>query len=204
MMTLHRFCRLALAAVILAGCAGQVEPAQKAISDIDAALSSSSAEAEKYVPEQLAAVQADLDGLRASFQKQDYPAVLAGAPAVMIKAQALAGAATAKKDALATALERRWSGMAAAVPDEITGIQNQLDSLAKKSSRKQAEGIDLDAARDSLSGAVSLWSKAQAAFATGNLPEAVEAAQNVESSLKQIESTLKMRPAAPAARAGRS
>ncbi len=204
MTTLHRFCRLALAAVILAGCAGQVEPAQKAISDIDAALSSSSAEAEKYVPEQLAAVQADLDGLRASFQKQDYAAVLAGAPAVMIKAQALAGAATAKKEALAAALERRWSGMAAAVPDEITGIQNQLDSLAKKSSRKQAEGIDLDAARDSLSGAVSLWSKAQAAFATGNLPEAVEAAQNVESSLKQIESSLKMRPAAPAARAGQS
>jgi tRNA A-37 threonylcarbamoyl transferase component Bud32 len=84
-----------------------------------------------------------------------------------------------------------------------SGIQNQLDSLARKSSRKQAEGIDLDAARDSLSGAVSLWSKAQAAFATGNLPEAVEAAQNVESSLKQIESTLKMHPPA-AAGAGRS
>jgi len=203
MVTLHGFCRLALAAVILAGCAGQVEPAQKAISDIDAALSTSSAEAGKYVPEQLAAVRADLDDLRASFQKQDYPAVLAGAPEVMIKAQALAGAAAAKKDALAKALERRWSDLAAAVPDEITGIQNQLDSLAKKSSRKQAEGIDLDAARDSLSGDVSLWSKAQAAFATGNLPEAVEAAQNVESGLKQIESTLKMRPAPPAAGPGR-
>jgi hypothetical protein len=203
MVTLHGFCRLVLAAVILAGCAGQVEPAQKAISDIDAALSASSAEAAKYVPDQLAAVQADLDGLRASFQKQDYPAVLAGAPAVMINARALAGAAAAKRDALAKALNDRWSGMAAAVPDEITGIQNQLDSLARKSSRKQAEGIDLDAARDSLSGAVSLWSKAQAAFATGNLPEAVEAAQNVESSLKQIESTLKMHPPA-AAGAGRS
>jgi hypothetical protein len=203
MVTLHGFCRLVLAAVILAGCAGQVEPAQKAISDIDAALSASSAEAAKYVPDQLAAVQAGLDGLRASFQKQDYPAVLAGAPAVMINARALAGAAAAKRDALAKALNDRWSGMAAAVPDEITGIQNQLDSLARKSSRKQAEGIDLDAARDSLSGAVSLWSKAQAAFATGNLPEAVEAAQNVESSLKQIESTLKMHPPA-AAGAGRS
>ena len=203
MVTLHGFCRLVLAAVILAGCAGQVEPAQKAISDIDAALSASSAEAAKYVPDQLAAVQADLDGLRASFQKQDYPAVLAGAPAVMINARALAGAAAAKRDALAKALNDRWSGMAAAVPDEITGIQNQLDSLARKSSRKQAEGIDLDAARDSLSGDVSLWSKAQAAFATGNLPEAVEAAQNVESSLKQIESTLKMHPPA-AAGAGRS
>jgi hypothetical protein len=116
MVTLHGFCRLVLAAVILAGCAGQVEPAQKAISDIDAALSASSAEAAKYVPDQLAAVQAGLDGLRASFQKQDYPAVLAGAPAVMINARALAGAAAAKRDALAKALNDRWSGMAAAVP----------------------------------------------------------------------------------------
>jgi hypothetical protein len=45
-----------------------------------------------------------------------------------------------------------------------------------------------------------LWSKAQAAFATGNLDEAVKTAQDVRSKAQAVASTLKLDLAAPAAK----
>jgi len=81
----------------------------------------------------------------------------------------------------------------------MTAIQSRIDLLGKKSSKNLTAGIDLDAARASLSSAASLWSKAQAAFATGNLTEAVTTAKTVSSNLEGLASTLKMDLAAPAA-----
>jgi hypothetical protein len=81
----------------------------------------------------------------------------------------------------------------------MTTIQSRIEFLAKKSSRKMAAGIDLDAARGSLSEDSSVWSKAQAAFATGNLGEAVTTAKSLASSLEGLASTLKIELKGPAA-----
>src|ERR1700720_796690 len=79
-----------------------------------------------------------------------------------------------------------------------TAIQSRIEFLAKKSSRKMARGIDLDAARGSLSQDSSVWSKAQAAFATGNLGEAVTTAKSLKTSLEGLASTLKLELKGPA------
>ena len=191
--------RIALALIVLAGCASQMEPAQRSISGIEAIVSAASSEAAKYVPDQLTDVQRKLGELKTSFDKKDYAAVVAGAPAVMSAAQSLAGAAAARKDELTTALNEQWSDLAAVLPGSMTVIQNRIDLLGKESSKNLAAGIDLDAARASLSSAASLWSKAQAAFATGNLTEAAATAKTVSSNLEGLASTLKMDLTAPAA-----
>jgi len=190
---------VAIAGMVLAACANQMEPAQKLIGDIEATVTAASADAAKYVPDQLQDVQGKLGELKASFDKKDYAAVITGAPAVMSAAQGLASAAAAKKDELVKALNEQWTGLAAALPGAVTAIQSRIDLLSKKSSKKLAAGIDLNAAKSSLSDDSSLWSKAQAAFAAGNLDEAVTTAKDLKTKLDGLAATLKMDVSAPAA-----
>jgi hypothetical protein len=191
---------ISMAAIMLAACAGQKQPAQKLIGDVEATVTAASAEAAKYVPDQLADVQSKLGALKASFDKQDYAAVVTGGPEVLSAAKSLATAAAAKKDEILKVLDDQWTGLAASLPADVMAIQSRIDLLSKKSSKKLAAGIDLDTAKAGAGDATSLWSKAQAAFAAGNLEEAVSTAKDVKAKIEAVATTLKMSlPAATAA-----
>jgi len=198
--TFRKYALISLASVLLAACASERDPAQKMISDIDAAVTAASADAAKYVPDQLIDTQTKLGDLKASFGRQDYKAVLAAAPPVLAEAQGLAGAAAAKKAEVMKGLNDQWTSLSSTVPGSMTAIESRIDFLSKKSSRKLAQGIDLAAAKSAVSDATSLWSKAQGAFGNGNLDEAVSAAKEVKAKLDALAATLKMdSPAAAAA-----
>ncbi|MGO9990036.1 MAG: hypothetical protein ACLQAR_01650 [Steroidobacteraceae bacterium] len=186
-------------AAMLAACARQREPAQMMIGEIDATISAAGTDAAKFAPDQLSDVQTKLAALKSSFDNQDYNGVLAAAPPVLSEAQGLAGAAAANKAEVTKALERQWASMASDMPASITAIQNRIDMLGTKRNRKLAAGIDLNAARSGLSGAESLWSKAQGAFGNGNMEEAVMAAKDVKSKLDALATGLKVDLPAPAA-----
>ena len=177
--------RLMLIAVLmLVGCSSQKEPAQMALGNIEATLIASSGDAAKYVPDQLMDVQSRLGRLQASFDGKDYAAVVAGAPEVMTAAHELISAAATAKAAADKTLSEQWTTLAATIPDYMAAIRGRLELLNKKSSRRLAAGIDLGAASERLDSAVSLWSKAQAAFATGNMSEAVGTAQRLKEDLE--------------------
>ena len=195
-----RFALLSVLAITMAACAGQKEPAQKLLADIDATVTAASTEAAKYVPDQLMDVQTKYAELKASFDKQDYAAVISGAPPVFAAAQTLATAAAAKKDEVLKALNDKWMVLAGTVPEYATAVQNRIDVLRKKSGKKASAGLDLDAAKLSLDQATSLWSKAQAAFAGGNMDEAVRTAENVKSRVEAVAATLKLELTAPTAK----
>src|SRR5271156_4105706 len=127
---IRRYAAISTVAIILAACASQKEPAQKLIGDIDATVAAASTEAAKYVPEQLADVQAKLAGVKESFDKQDYAAVVTAGPAVLTAAQGLATAAAAKKDEALKALNDVWSGLAGSLPGDVTAIQTRIDELS--------------------------------------------------------------------------
>ena len=192
-----RFAFVSLAAIMLAACAGQKVPAQKLLAVIEATVTAAAPEAAKYVPDQLVDVQAKLAELKAAFDKQDYAAVVSGAPSVLDAAQSLATAAAAKKDEILKALNDKWTVLAGTVPGYVTAVQNRIDTLSKKTSKKAAAGIDLDAAKAALGEATSLWSKAQAAFAAGNMDEAVRTAQDVRAKVAAVAATLKLDLAGP-------
>ena len=189
---------ISMAAIILAACAGQKQPAQKLIGDIEATVTAASAEAAKYVPDELAAVQSKLAALKASFDKQDYAAVVSGGPQVLGEAQNLATAAAAKKDEILKALNDQWTGLAGSLPADVAAVQNRIDVLSKKPGKKLAAGIDLDAAKAGAGDATALWSKAQAAFAAGNLDEAVSTAKDVKVKIEALAASLKVNLTVPA------
>jgi len=122
---------------------------------------------------------------------------------VLSAAQSLPGAAAAKKEELQQALNEQWSGLAAALPGYMTAIQSRIDLLSKKSGKRssadRATSVDLGAALRSLRAAESRWSKAQAAFATGNLDEAVATAKSLNTDLEGLASKVNVNLTAPAA-----
>ena len=173
-----------VAMLVLVGCSSQKEPAQIALGNIEATIIASSGDAAKYAPDQLMDVQSKLGQLQASFDAKDYAAVVAGAPEAMTAAHGLISAAAMAKAASDKALSEQWTTLAATIPDYMEAIRGRIELLNKKSSRRLAAGIDLGAASERLDSAVSLWSKGQAAFATGNMTEAVSTAQRLKRDLE--------------------
>jgi hypothetical protein len=189
-----------LAACVLAACTGQKEPARRLIAEIQATITAASDEAAKYIPAELQDVDTRFGALKSAFDKKDYPAVVTGAQAVLGAAQSLATDAAAKKDEVLKALNDKWTGLAGSVPGYTTAIQNRLDFLGKKANKKAAAGIDIDAAKSGLSDAMSLWSKAQAAFAGGNMEEAVSTAQSVKTKVESVAAAIKLELSAAVAK----
>jgi len=144
------------------------------LSDVTATMAEVSADASAMVPEKYAEVQRQIAELQTRFDHEDYAAVITEGPAILAAAHGLGQAAAARKAELSTQLSAQWAQRANALPDEFAAIERYLDFLAKPANRKAAVGIDVPGARDAVREAVSLWSKGQAAYAAGNLAEAVQ------------------------------
>jgi hypothetical protein len=189
----------ALLAIALAACSGQKDAAQSLIWEIAATLSGAEPEAAKYIPAQLGDIQTKLQDLRASFEKRDYAAVMAAGPAVLAAAQSLATAAAAKKDQILKEQNDAWTDLAAVLPDEVSALQNRVDQLNSKTPGKRSataalKGVNVAAATAGIADITSQWSKARAAFAGGNLEEALATANDVKSKADALAATLKMKP----------
>jgi hypothetical protein len=193
-----RYSWVAIAFVLLA-CSTQKEPAQKLISDTDAAVNAAAPAAAQYVPDQLAEVQSNLGTLKADFEKGNYKGVLDNGHPVLSAAQALAGAAQAKKDLIARGFEDQWATLSGSIPGNASSIQSRIDFLSKKENKKLAAGVDLSEARSSLSDAEANWTKAQDAHAGGNLEPAVLLAKTVQGKLTALAASMKLNFDQPAA-----
>jgi hypothetical protein len=164
--------------------------AKNSVDHINATLAAVSEDAQKYVPDQLAGVQSKVAALTASLDKQDYNAVMAGAPAVLAEVNGLSSAVAAKKDEVLKALGDEWRGLASAIPQSVTAVQSRIDALSK--SKHVPKDVDLAAAKSGLADASSAWENAQSAFKSGNASEAVPLAKDAKSKLDSAAAALKL------------
>ena len=184
------FLTLCSVAILFVACANQMEPAKNALDNINSTLNSVSADAQKYIPDQFSQAQSKVAALAASYQKQDYAAVVTGAPAVLAEVNGLADAASAKKDEMVKALGNEWRSLAASVPQSLSAVQSRIDALSK--TKHVPKDVDLGAGKSGLADATSAWDKAQEAFKSGNPEDAVTAAKDAQGKLASAAAALKL------------
>ncbi len=186
-----RFLLAMLAGLVLAACANLQEPAKKVLADVEATVTAASADAQKYVPEQYAAVSQKLTDMKAAFDKQDYKTVVEGGPALLTEAKGLADAAAAKKTEVLEALNTQWTALATQLPQAVTSIEARLATLKK--SHKLPAGVTKDAVAGATSGLAdikSAWAGATSAFGTGDVQGALDKAKAVKANVDEISAKL--------------
>lgn len=175
---------LILAAFLLAACASQKGPAEKAVTDIEASLAPIRDDAAKYASTELQQVEDGLASLKDNLSKQDYKAVVAAAPAVSAQLSALEQTVNTKRaeaQAAMAAASDQWKTLSAEVPDMVSAIQSRVDILGKsKRLPKNVSSDAFQAAKDGLDFMKSTWAEATAAFGAGDPVNAVSKAQAVK------------------------
>jgi hypothetical protein len=184
------------AAVMIAACANQKEPATKAIADAEAALAAIKDDAAKYVPENLSGVETTIAGLKDSLAKGDYKAVLAGAGGLTTAIASLKTAAEGKKaemEAAVAAATTEWTSLSTDLPKLVEAIQGRMDILGKsKKLPKNLSQESYDSAKSGLEMIKSTWAEATTAFASGNVMDAVAKAKEVQTKGNEVLQLLGM------------
>jgi hypothetical protein len=155
-------------------------PAEAAIKGADAALAGVKAEAAKWVPDQLKAVEGALAQAKDLAAKNDFKGALAVAKDLPAK---VAGLATAAADAAKAAAAKKdeamkqFAGVTGPVGQLVDAIKSRLDILGQ--AKKLPKGIDakqVAAAKDGLAGVQKELADAGAKLAAGSYQEALAAA----------------------------
>jgi len=186
-----------LTALLVVGCANQKAPAEQALTQAESSLTQIRDMSMKYAPDQLQAVDAQLNGLKDSFAKGDYKAVLAGVPSLNSAISNLKDTATQKQaDAQAAADKAKdaWGPVSSDVPKMVDAIQSRVDILSK--SRHLPHGVTkdtLDAAKSGLDSMKSGWAQASQAASSGDYTTAMSKAQAVKDQATQIMQSLGMK-----------
>ena len=187
-----------VAALFVAGCNMQKGPAEQAVAGAEAALDGVRDAAQKYDPEDLGSVEAQLGQLKDSFQKGDYAGVLAAAPAMTTAIAGLKDKATQKKADAEAALAKAkddWGPASAAVPKMVDDLGKKIDALSK--SKKLPKGVTKDnvaAAKTGLDSLKSMWNDATNASTSGDFTTAMAKADAVKAKAADIMKSLGMTP----------
>ena len=186
----------AMMAMLVIGCADQKGPAQQAIAGAETAVSAVRDMAQKYVPDQLQAVDAQIASAKDAFAKGDYKGVLAAAPGITAAINSMKDAADAKSADAEAAMSKAkdaWTQMSGDAPKMVEAIQSRVDMLSK--SKHLPANVSKDAlasAKSGLDTVKSMWADASSAAASGDYTGAMAKAQAVKDQATAIMKSLGM------------
>ena len=187
----------ALMTVMLVGCANNKAPAQQAIAGAEAALASVRDAAQKYAPDALQTVDAQLAQVKDMFAKGDYKSVMANIPALNSAIASLKDSATAKQAEAEQAMAKAkdaWGGVSSDVPKMVAAIQSRVDILSKSGHLPKGVTKDaLNSAKSGLDSMKSAWNDAMSAASGGDYSTAMSKAQAVKDQGTQIMQSLGMK-----------
>jgi hypothetical protein len=171
---------LCCVALLFTACSLSKTPAQLAIKTAEEALTAVSVEARKYVPDQLAPVEAALTDAKNLFEKGDYKAALAGAKDLPLKVKDLAVAVESRK----AELPKIWEGMAASLPKLIA------ETKAVIASARGADKAVVATAKADVKGMEASLAKAKEACKSGDFFGAVNIGTEMQGLAAKIKASL--------------
>ncbi len=186
----------AMMAMLIVGCANQKGPAEQAIAGAESGLNAIRDTAQKYVPDQLAAVDAQLASLKDAFGKGDYKAVMAGAPGLTAAIGSLKEAAAAKASEAEAAMAKAkdaWGATSTEVNNMVAALQSRVDMLSK--SHHLPTGVTKDSlasAKSGLDSIKSAWNDANTAATSGDFTTAMAKASAVKDQATALMHSLGM------------
>ena len=190
------FSRLAAAALVslaLVACGSQKQPAQKALADLDAALSKVEEIGQKYKPQEYTDVKAEIAGLQSSFDGGDFKAVVAGAPKAAAAVRRLQADAIIARADFAKQMNAEWVEFAKTMPQTIVSVDRRIEQLSRG---RLPKGVTRDAFKQAVAafdGAKKAWAEAGDAGNAGKFEDAVMQARKVKETVDATKQTLGMK-----------
>jgi hypothetical protein len=188
----------ALAAVAIVACNMQKGPAEQAVAGAEATLDAARDQAQKYAPEQLGGVEAQLGQMKDAFQKGDYAGVLAQQPAMTAALNQLKDAAVKAKADAEMALAKAkddWGPASAAIPKMVDDLAKRVEKLEKE--KRLPKGVTKDnvaAAKTGLDSLKSTWGDATNASSSGDFTTAMSKANAVKTKTAELMKSVGMTP----------
>jgi hypothetical protein len=187
---------LLLAGALLGACAGQKEPAQKAIDTAEAAIAAIRQDAATYVPDDLKGLEESLAGMKSNFAKGNYPAVLSASRELNTRIAAVSSAVAAQKtenEVQTAQLTEQWNTLSVEVPEMVEAVTARVDSLTKSGKLpKDVDAATFERVKTDAATMAQSWQQALGAFSNGNMQEAVDMAQVAKEKAGVVMLTLKM------------
>ena len=190
---------LAAVAMLASGCAQQRGPANKALESVEDSLKNIRDDAQKYAPEGLKAVDAQVANLKESFDKKEYDNVLAGTPSLQKAVDSLSAAVSSGKAQARSAVaaaKTEWEGLNTEVPKMVEAIQARVDELTKKKHLPFGVSKDeFEGAKAGLESIKTTWADAKSEFDKGDTVEATSKAKTAKGMALEVKEKLKIKDA---------
>lgn len=189
--------------VMLMACADKKGPAELAMKAAEQAVAATKAEAVKFVPDQVGALETTLAAAKDKLAKKEYEAATAEALTLPGKAKYVMAAAKAKKEELT----KKWTDLSGGLPQMIEAIQSKVDALSQLKPKKLPKDmtvLKLAEAKTVLEAVKADLAKAMETFKVGNMTDAIAMATAVKDKTVKAMEALGIAPptvvpAAPAA-----
>jgi uncharacterized lipoprotein NlpE involved in copper resistance len=181
------------ATLILVGC-GNKEPASKVVAQAESILGEMRNDGATFAPDELKAVEATTESMKADFASQDYKKVMEAVPTFNGQVKTLKETVVSKQ-AIAAASANEWNTLNAEVPKTVEALQVRVDALTGTRLPKEITKETFTAAKTELEGMKSIWAEATAAAAAGDTVAAADKGRLVAAKGEELKNKLGMNPA---------
>jgi hypothetical protein len=191
--SLPRLMAMALIAIAVTACSTYKDPAEEAVATIEEKMAGIHTQAEKYLPTQLAQVQAQVDELKVGIEQKEYQAVVATAPRVLKAVNGLIVDSALAKDSFNRKMQRDWADFATSMPDVFASVDKQI--IRYTSRGRLPKGVSREAFKEtvaSFDAAKASWAEAAAAGNEGKYEQAVTQTNEVKQVVDTVMQTLGM------------